>query len=103
MSRRTFISALARRIACIGPSTNGHIREIARRCAEYHGIALSDMHTPTRLRAIAWPRQDAMRRIAHEGYSQRGIARYFSVDPSTVRHGIKAATARLRQTKGARK
>jgi chromosomal replication initiation ATPase DnaA len=62
------------------------------------GISLDDMLGPSRERRFAWPRQDAMRRVADEVRPRLPLARIgvlFGRDRATVRHGIAASRLRL--------
>lgn len=72
-------------------------RQIAREVAARHGLTLEDFESPTRRRAIAWPRQEAMwaiRQNTHLSYPQ--IARIFrKKDHTTIIHGERAHAKRI--------
>lgn len=74
------------------------MREICNDVCITHDVTLDELKGRSMIRAVAWPRQDAMRLLALAGYSQQEIGRYLGRrDHTTVLHGIRASEARLQQ------
>lgn len=69
--------------------------DIASEVAAKNMISLAEIRGPSRVRAVAWPRQDAMRAMIDAGYSTTQIGRFFGGrDHTTVMHGARASRAR---------
>lgn len=74
------------------------MREICNDVCIAHDVTLDELKGRSMIRAVAWPRQDAMRLLALAGYSQQEIGRYLGRrDHTTVLHGIRASEARMQQ------
>lgn len=72
---------------------------IALTVALAHGVTMDEMLGPSRARRVAWPRQEAYRRVFDEVRPRLGLTRVgmlFGRDRATVRHGIAQARRRLR-------
>lgn len=81
------------------PAESPRIRRMREVCMEVcraHDVTLEELRGRSHQRAIAWPRQDAMRLLAKAGYSMPEIGRYLGRrDHTTILHGIRAAEARM--------
>ncbi len=74
------------------------MREICNDVCITHDVTLDELKGRSMVRAVAWPRQDAMRLLAAAGYSQQEIGRYLGRrDHTTVLHGIRASEARMQE------
>lgn len=69
--------------------------DIASKVAAENMISLPDLRSRNRERAVAWPRQDAMRLMIDAGYSTTQIGRFFQRDHTTVISGARASRARM--------
>ena len=78
---------------------NKPAQEIIREVAQDHGITVSDILSPSKLRKYAWPRQEAMLRMREEtelSYPQ--IARLLRRDcHTTIITGVRAARQRIKE------
>lgn len=71
------------------------MREICNDVCLANDVSLDELKSRSQQRAIAWPRQDAMRLLAAAGYTTTEIGRYLGRrDHTTVMHGIRASEAR---------
>lgn len=70
-------------------------RQIADEVATRYGLTFADFKGRSRIRAIAWPRQEAMAAIYDTGrFSEPWIGRLFGRDHSTVHHAREAVLKR---------
>jgi len=91
MSRASFIQSLQGfpRTA-YRPSMAGMVRQVSAAMGQDPDVVMSK----ARAHPIAHCRQEVMRRAKVAGVSKSEIARFFEAHPTTVRHGIAAATNR---------
>ena len=70
---------------------------LAQRIAAIRGVSLADLRSPSRQRAVAWPRQELMWALrCTAGWSLPRIGRYLGGrDHTTVLHGIRAHAKRM--------
>ncbi|MCA3274506.1 MAG: hypothetical protein ING26_03185 [Roseomonas sp.] len=74
------------------------MREICMDVCHANDVTLDELKGQSKLRAVAWPRQDAMRLLCDAGYSVQDVARFLGRrDRTTVLHGVKASRERLSQ------
>lgn len=74
-----------------------HMVDIVARVAAANLVTVQELIGDSRKRQLAWPRQDAMRALHEAGYTLVPIGRFLGWrDRATVRHGIKASAARVR-------
>ena len=71
----------------IGPMPKG-VAQIACRIADKYDIDLQDMRSPSRARALAYPRHEAFHEAHKFGFGPSEIGRYFNRHHTTVLHGI---------------
>lgn len=87
--------------ACLAAVESPRLRKMREICNDVcitHDVTLDELKGRSMVRAVAWPRQDAMRLLAAAGYSQQEIGRYLGRrDHTTVLHGIRASEARLQE------
>ena len=62
--------------------------------ARVYGLKVEDFKDRTRVREVAWPRQEFMLAAHRQGYSLGQIGRFLNRDHTTILHGIRAAQAR---------
>lgn len=68
--------------------------DIAAEVATENLLTVPAIRAPSKLAAIAHPRQEAMLRMIEAGFSTPQIGRFFGKDHTTVIHGARAAKAR---------
>ena len=95
MSRDRFIRTT---LASVGAGSRLTLADAARMAAQEFGVTIADIMGKRRFRKSVHARQEAMRLAnAANDYSLSQIGKFFDRDPTTVLHGIKAATERKRQ------
>lgn len=74
------------------------MREICMDVCHAHHVTVDELKGQSKERAIAWPRQDAMRLLCDAGFSPQEVGRFFGRrDRTTILHGVKASRERLSQ------
>lgn len=70
---------------------------ILQQVAEKHGLTVADLLSTRAIRALSWPRQEAMARLRKErGLTTTQIARFLHrTDHTTVLHGIRQHETRM--------
>lgn len=76
------------------------MRDLAAAVAAEHRLTLADLTGPSRLRRVAWPRQELMVLAVESGFSREQIARFLRRDRTTIQAGISAVRARKTGSKG---
>ncbi|MDF2140831.1 helix-turn-helix domain-containing protein [Paenirhodobacter sp. CAU 1674] len=74
------------------------MRSILVRAAMEYGVAVSDITGPSMTQHVSSIRQQVMSDMRAAGYTLGQIGRVLQRDTSTVQHGIKAHTSRVRTT-----
>ena len=69
--------------------------DIAKEVAEKYGLTVADLKGQSRVRFIAWARQEAFYRCREAGHSSPSIGRWFGRDHTTVIFGSRAYVDRL--------
>lgn len=78
-------------------SASDETRAVIMEVAQRHGLTFNQIMSPRRIRALAWPRQEAMYEVRiRRQLSWHTIARVFGgLDHSTVIHGYQVHQARM--------
>ena len=84
--------------ALIAPTVR-RMADIAAEVATENLLTVSTLRSPSKVAAIAHPRQEAMLRMIEAGYSTPQIGRFFSKDHTTVIHAARVARARREAAK----
>lgn len=74
----------------LSPATH----KIVSKAARDHGVSVREIMGRSRIRPIAWARQQIMSDLAARGWSEPRIGNFLKRDHSTVHVGIKAHRAR---------
>ncbi len=77
------------------PAPLARMVDIAAEVAAKNMVTVAALRGPDRSRSVAWPRQDAMRRMVDAGFSTPQIGRFLgNRDHTTVMHGARASRLR---------